>query len=114
MFFQWLGQIVRRWWFLWLAAWALVIIATKLAAPPWNQIAQGQELAFLPADSPSRVAGELYARAFPEDRLSSTIVLVMSRSEGTGQDLDKDLKLIEDVVEPGLRDIAKGEGGLAA
>src|SRR5207237_5301030 len=72
-----------------------------------------EEFALLPADSPSRRAAEVLSKAFPEDQTSSSIVLVLNRGETKSGQLDRDLKFIEDVVEPGLRQIAKADGGLA-
>jgi RND superfamily putative drug exporter len=114
MIFRFLGELVRRWWFLLLAAWAAVLLGTWWVAPPWREVAQEKEFTFLPPNSPSRRAQEVYAKAFPEDRLTSNIVLVLHRPAGSRGHLQADRKFIEDVVEPGLRQIATEEGGLAS
>ena len=111
--FQLLGRAVRRGWLFFLAAWLIFLIATWLAAPPWDKVAQDREFAFLPANSPSRVADDMYARAFPDDRTGSNVVLVLHRTESDPRRFDGDLKFIEEVLEPGLRQIAADEGGLA-
>jgi putative drug exporter of the RND superfamily len=111
--FRRLGQVVRRGWFLLLAGWALLFAATWYSAPPWDEVAQAREFAFLPADAPSRQAEQVFAKAFPEDRSASNIVLVLHRTGGGREQLRGDLKFIGDVLEPGLRQIAEDEGGLA-
>jgi RND superfamily putative drug exporter len=111
--FHLVGQIVRRGWPLFLLGWGFLLLASRYAAPPWEQVAQDKEFAFLPESCPSRQAETIFARAFPEDRLGSSIVLVLHHSGGEQQYLDSDLKLISEVLEPGLRQIAEGEGGLA-
>jgi RND superfamily putative drug exporter len=111
--FRLLGQIVRRGWPLLLAGWAVLLIATRHFAPPWDQVAQDREFAFLPPDSPSRRADDALARAFPDDRFASNVVLVLHRAGDEQPSLRGDLKFIGDVLEPGLRQIAEAEGGLA-
>ncbi len=111
--FHTFGRWVRRAWPLFLAVWGLLLLGTWLAAPPWDEVAQDKEFAFLPANSPSRVAEEFFARAFPEDRLASNIVLVMHRPGGESGHLDADRQFISDVLEPSLHQIAEAEGGLA-
>jgi RND superfamily putative drug exporter len=113
-FFTSLGWIVRRAWPLLLLAWVLILFGTRHAAPPWNQVAQDREFAFLPADSPSRQAAALFARAFPNDRAASNIVLVLERTDPEQASLDHVLNFVSDVLEPGLHRIADAEGGLAS
>ncbi|MBI1914205.1 MAG: MMPL family transporter [Planctomycetes bacterium] len=114
MLYRLLGHVVRRAWPLLLAGWALLVVATRLAAPPWDEVAQDREFAFLPQDAPSRRADEVLEKAFPDDRLASNIVLVLRRSENQRGALDRERKFIEDVLEPALRKIAEDEGGLAS
>jgi RND superfamily putative drug exporter len=114
MMFRFLGQVVRKTWALLLAAWALVLVGTWWAAPPWGDYAQDQESAFLPADAPSRRAWEEYARAFPDELAASNIALVIRRTGDDPASLKTTIKFIEDVVEPELGRIVKEEGGLAS
>src|SRR5437868_776589 len=111
--FALLGQVVRRGWPALLVGWVVLLAGTWWAAPPWNEVAQDKEFAFLPADSPSRRAEEVFARAFPEDRLASNVVLVLHRNGDERPYLKSDLKFIGDVLEPGIRAIAEADGGLA-
>jgi putative drug exporter of the RND superfamily len=114
MVFRFIGWMVRRAWLLLLAGWLVVLFVSGHAAPPWDQVARDREFAFLPDNVPSRQAEAVYAKAFPDDPLTSNIVLVLYRADQAGQSLDKDLKFIEDSLEPGLRKIADEEGGLAS
>jgi RND superfamily putative drug exporter len=97
-----------------LAGWGVLLLATWLAAPPWDEVAQDREFAFLPEDAPSRRAEAVFAQAFPEDHLASSIVLVLSRAGSSPGQLQSDLKFIEDDLYPSLRQIAEAEGGLAS
>ena len=109
-----LGQIVRRAWALLLLGWALLVFGTWWAAPPWAAVTQDREFAFLPESAPSRQSEKAYASAFPDDRVSSTVVLVLHRTAGAREHLARDKQFIEQVIEPGLRQIAKAHGGLAS
>jgi RND superfamily putative drug exporter len=111
--FATLGRLVRRAWFLFLAAWVALLAGTQLAAPPWQQVAQDKEFAFLPKDAPSRVGEEMFAKAFPQDHLASNIVLVLHRGDAGPATVDRDVDFIENDLYPGLVNIAKEEGGLA-
>src|SRR5262249_41785460 len=112
--FRLLGQLVSRGWFVFLGAWLLLLMATRLAAPSWREVAQDKEFAFLPADAPSRQSEAIFARAFPDDRLASNVVLVLHRDRTSPEQFTQDLKFVSDILEPGLRQIAEAEGGLAS
>ena len=113
MFFRLLGRIIRRAWAPLLVAWALLLAGTQLAAPPFDRVAMDREFAFLPADMPSRRAEEIYKKAFPDDHFSSNIVVVLYRDRPAPATRAADRKFIENVLEPGLFQIAQAEGGLA-
>jgi RND superfamily putative drug exporter len=91
----------------------MVAAATWRAAPPWNEVARDQEFAFLPAHAPSVRGEALFRKAFPDDRLTSNMVLVLYRDQAGPGLLEQDKKFIEDVLEPRLRGIADSLGGLA-
>jgi uncharacterized membrane protein YdfJ with MMPL/SSD domain len=112
--FRVLGKFVSRTCPYWLIAWIALAVGTKLAAPPWDQVAQDKEFVFLPAHAPSRVSEDEFKKAFPEEQVGSNVVLVLHRETEGQANLDPDKKFIEDVLEPGLRQIAKEEGGLAS
>jgi hypothetical protein len=111
--FRFLGQIVRWGWPGLLAAWVILLLGTWYEAPPSEQVAEDREFAFLPARAPSRKAEEIFAKAFPTDRLASDIVLVLHRPDNEQPHLEGDLAFINSVLEPRLRNIAERQGGLA-
>jgi uncharacterized membrane protein YdfJ with MMPL/SSD domain len=113
MLFRLLGTFVRRSWALLLALWGVLLLGTWLAAPRWDEVALDREFAFLPATAPSRRAAAVYDKAFPDDKLTSNIVLVLHRPAGEEDRLAKDRTFIDDVIEPALRQIADADGGLA-
>src|SRR5258708_13770528 len=80
--FHLVGQLVRRTWPLLLLGWGLLLLASRHAAPPWEQVAQDREFAFLPETSPSRRAEEVFARAFPDDRLATNVLLALYPTAG--------------------------------
>jgi RND superfamily putative drug exporter len=113
MFFRFLGHVVRRGWPFLLLGWVVIAFVTEHFAPPWDQVAQDKEFDFLPENLPSRQAEAIYAKAFPEDRTASNLVLVLSRETEGAQTHQQDLDFIENTLEPGLRRIAEARGGLA-
>ncbi len=111
--FAFLDRVIRRGWPWLLAAWVLFLLATWYAAPPWDEVAHDREYAFLPANAPSRVAEEELAKAFPTNRPGSNVVLVLHRAGNEKSHFEADRGFVNDVLEPGLRQIAESEGGLA-
>src|SRR4029077_9546367 len=79
-----IGGFVNRIWLALLAGWIVLAVVLHLVAPDWSTIAQDGEFSFLPPDSPSRRADELFNKAFPQDLLSSSIVIVVSRESDAG------------------------------
>jgi RND superfamily putative drug exporter len=108
-----LGRLIRGGWILWLLGWLVLLIGSDWLAPRWNDVAQDKQFGFLPADTPSRQAEAVYAEAFPDNRSSSNIVLVLHRQDTQPGTLDRDIKFIENVIEPDIRRIADEEGGFA-
>jgi RND superfamily putative drug exporter len=111
--FQKLGNLVVRAWPAVLLFWLAVLFVSHWLAPPWNEVAQDKEFGFLPARSPSLVAEEEFKKAFPEERVGSSIVLVLT-NPGGARDVQVGKDFISDVLEPDLRKIAESEGGLTA
>ncbi|MCA9020064.1 MAG: MMPL family transporter, partial [Planctomycetaceae bacterium] len=74
---------------------------------------QNGEFAFLPADSPSLQGEKLFKRAFPDDLLASSIVIVVRREHGDQGLRPQDLKFIEDTLKPQLENIVEEQGGYA-
>src|SRR5438874_13360178 len=88
--FRLLGRLVARTWPLLLVGWAALLAGLWFGAPPWDQVGKSGQLAFLPADAPTRGAEALFDAAFPGQRAGSGIVLVVSRRDAglTPADLD--------------------------
>ncbi len=61
--------------------WLVAVAALKVVAPTWTEVAIDGDLKHLPAETTVVRATEISARAFPDDRASSQIVLVFSRPE---------------------------------
>src|SRR5437868_2891611 len=108
--FSAIGGFVNRTWLALLAIWIGLALALHFAAPDWSSIAQDGEFSFLPSDSPSRRADDLFKQAFPHDLLASSIVIVVSR-ESNGGLKDEDKEFITDVLKARLEEIANGEYG---
>jgi RND superfamily putative drug exporter len=113
MIFRLLGQLVCRFWPLILLGWGALLLSSWLAAPSGEEFAQDKEFSFLPENAPSRRAAQVYATAFPDEQSASNIVLVLHRAASDAAQRERDLAFIENVLEPGLRQIAAAEGGLA-
>ncbi len=103
--FAFLGRTVSRFWLLILVGWIALLIVLRMVSPPWTEVAKGGQFSFLPPNSPSRRADELFNRAFPHDLLSSSIVIVVSR-ESSGGLQSHDLQFITETVKPRLTEIA--------
>lgn len=95
MFYRF-GQFVVRTWPLWFLGWILAVVVSAVFAPDRDSVIKTGEFAFLPEDSPSRVAERLYAQAFPQESKASTIAVIIRRSKA-GQELsDADLEFVDD------------------
>jgi putative drug exporter of the RND superfamily len=105
-----------------LLGWAVVFFASRAAAPPYTEVTQDGEFVFLPADSPSRRAEDLYRRAFPDsvqaeedgavqqNPLGSTVVIVVRRVDQRSGLTDDDKRWVEEVLVPELEQIAQHTG----
>lgn len=111
--FHFLGRVVSRAWAFLLVAWVALLVGTYLAAPHWDEVAEEEEFAFLPPESPVRQSEEIFAKAFPDDHSGGNIVIVLHRADHKATNIDRELQFISDVLEPGLRKIAEDDGGLA-
>lgn len=121
--FQWLGNSVVRNWKLHLGLWVLLAVcATGVTGgwvnrlhifpapiPRWNDIVEDGEFAFLPQDMPSIRAESLFHRAFPNDRLASSVVLVIERDTEL---TDADRSFIEDELTPRLQELRDQPGSI--
>jgi len=118
------GDLIIRVWPWILAAWIAVLVATSVMAPPLEQVAETEEFAFLPTDSPSHVAERLFRQAFPKKLVPSRIVIVVRRPDQPEGLQERDLEWIDDGENEGdtdkqfelrerLLQIAEKDGGLA-
>ncbi|HIK95027.1 MAG TPA: MMPL family transporter [Planctomycetes bacterium] len=103
MLFRQLGHITSRHPSVVIGIWVVLLIATFLTAPTWESVVENGEFAFLPRDSPSVIAEELFRETFPDHSVSSSVVLVLRREARREGLLDEDYEFIRQVVVPGLR-----------
>ena len=88
-FFSKLGEFVVRAWPAVLIVWIAAVVIASIAAPPLDYVAETEEFAFLPAESSSHLAEQLFRKAFPDSYCPSRIVIVATRESGiTPQDED--------------------------
>ncbi|MBI3865935.1 MAG: hypothetical protein HY290_29010, partial [Planctomycetia bacterium] len=95
-----------RWGFL--AAWIIAFVILRLMAPDWNQVTRDGQFSFLPANSPSRIADDLFKKAFPHDVLSSSIVVVASRPQGPELS-DEDREFVTSTLKPRIQQAVEPE-----
>ncbi|MGE3316558.1 MAG: MMPL family transporter [Planctomycetaceae bacterium] len=103
--FQKLGNLVSRTWPAVLAAWILVLAVLAGIAPTWDEVIRDGEFRFLPDDVPSRQAEELFRRAYSNDLLGSSVVIVVRRESRDEGLLEDDYAFVENVLKPRLERI---------
>ncbi len=122
--FQPLGQAVSRAWPLILLFWAVVVVLVIAFAPDWTEVTQDGEFVFLPEDSSSRVAEDLYRKAFPDslegsiedgssiqqNPLGSTVVIIVRRTDRPGGLTEDDERFLDETLRPELERIAQTTG----
>lgn len=91
-----LGEFVVRAWPGVLIAWLAAVVCASMANPGLEKVAQTEEFAFLPTNSPSHLAENLFRTAFPDSYSPSRIVIVASRDTGLTED---DLGFLDDSVD---------------
>ena len=74
-----LAVLVMRYWYVVLLLWLLAVVAMRLLAPSWDDVAYDGDFEYLPAEMPSVAGGLLLDQAFPEERARSEIILVIAR-----------------------------------
>lgn len=95
MFYRF-GQFIVRTWPLWFMGWIVAVVVSAMYAPDRDSVIKTGEFAFLPEDSPSRVAERLYAQAFPQESKASTIAVIVRRSDASQELTDADLEFVDD------------------
>lgn len=118
------GDLMIRVWPGVLAAWISVVILASVMAPSLDDVAETEEFAFLPSDSPSHIAERLFRAAFPQKLVPSRVVIVVRRPDQPEGLQERDLEWIDDGLDDGDEDrkfelrerllqIAEQQGGLA-
>ncbi|WP_237729275.1 MMPL family transporter [Schlesneria paludicola] len=98
MMFAKLGEFIVRAWPAVLIAWVVAVISASIAAPSLELVAETEEFAFLPPDSPSLQAESLFRKAFPTGFCPSRIVIVARRDSEKGI-TEEDRNFIDDRVD---------------
>lgn len=106
MLFKSLGDLAAKRAGIVVLAWAALIAVCYFTAPSLDRVVRNGEFAFLPEDSPSRVALTAFREAFPHDMLSSTLVLLARRDSGEEGLLASDYDYLKTQVIPELHRIA--------
>ena len=105
MLFKSLGDITAKHATLIILAWVGLLVACVLVAPPWESVVENGEFAFLPKDSPSRIANTMFRQAFPNDQMRSTLVLIARRESGDEGLLPSDFDYLSQQIIPELHKI---------
>lgn len=101
--FHFLGTRIVRHWKLCLSVWLILAVLANgilggwlnslhifpVEIPRWNDIADTGEFAFMPKDMPSPQAEDLFRKAFPEDRLASSVVIVVRHTSSEIDEMDR-------------------------
>src|SRR4051794_8950150 len=113
--FEWLGKIVERRWQVILVLWLIAFFAAIGIQAEWynrlfgtqiktfNQAATDGEFGFLPSDVQSLRGEQLLAKAYPDDLLKSSVVIVVRRQDQPLQPEDE--AFIEETLKPRLEAI---------
>ena len=122
--FKRLGNRVVHHWRLSLAVWLVLAVSANgiltgwinklgilpVKVPGWQDIAEDGEFAFLPKTMPSILAEDLFSKAFPNDHLASSVVIVI-RHRSTQID-DNDRAFIEKKLTPRLEEIQREDNSI--
>ena len=113
--FDWLGKIIERRWQVILVLWGVAVLAALGVHQEWynrlfglhvktfNQVAIDGEFGFLPPQTQSLLGEQLLAKAFPDDLLKSSVVIVVWRQDQELQPEDE--AFIEKLLKPRLEAI---------
>ena len=84
-----LGRLVRQARIPIVVAWLLLAAAAVTLVPSLASLTSSQEASFLPAGTPSRLAADRLAAAFPEEQAGATATVVFARPGATLTDEDR-------------------------
>ncbi|REJ72125.1 MAG: hypothetical protein DWQ29_21925, partial [Planctomycetota bacterium] len=113
--FERIGKVVTRAPIPIVLVWATAGVLLIESAPEWSDVSQEGEFTFLPEDSPSRQAEELYRRAFPsgkdggegesevrQDPMGSNVAIVVRREDLPDGLTSADREFVISVLRTGL------------
>lgn len=119
-----LANRVVRYWKLSLGLWLVLAICANgvlngwlnnlrlfpAVIPHWGEIVDDGEEAFLPPSMPTRRAEQIFRKAFPEDRLASSAVLILHRPDKPLTDQDR--SFVEQTLTPRLLALQTDSGSI--
>ncbi len=84
-----LGYVISKYWLWVILAWIVLLFVVGRLAPPWEQVTDDGDFAYLPAEMPSVIGQRLTREAFPQQRAKSEMAIVVARRDGPldGDDL---------------------------
>jgi putative drug exporter of the RND superfamily len=103
--FERLGHFVSRQWRPLIVGWILALAVLWVVAPSLKSVIRDGDFSYLPKDLPSVQAEQLFKKAFANDLLKSSIVIVAHRETPEGLS-DDDKTYIEEKLVPRLAQLA--------
>ena len=77
-----LASFVTRHWLFVMLFWFALAIGINFVAPAWDEVTHDGDLAYMPARMTSVRGEQLLARAFPDNKSKSQVVMVLERPDG--------------------------------
>ena len=107
--FHAIGQAVARRGGWLIVAWAVLLVTVWRSAPEWSSVAKPGEFDFLPDYTTSRQGQKLLAKAFPNEVLGSSAVLVVQRDAKDSELTENDKRFVNETLVPRLRELAEAD-----
>lgn len=107
--FHAIGQAVARRGGWLIVAWAVLLVTVWRSAPEWSVVAKPGEFDFLPDYTTSRQGQKLLAKAFPNEVLGSSVVLVVQRDAKDSDLTESDKRFVNESLVPRLRELAEAD-----
>ena len=105
--FHVIGRAVARHGGWLVVAWAVLLVTVWRSAPEWTVVAKPGEFDFLPDYTTSRQGQKLLNKAFPDEVLGSSVVLVVHREAGDSGLTESDLSFVNERLAPRLRELVE-------
>lgn len=77
-----LASFVTRHWFIVVLFWFALAVGINFVAPAWDDVTYDGDLAYMPSRMSSVRGEQLLARAFPDNKSKSQVVIVVERPDG--------------------------------